>query len=255
MNIADIHNHLLPGVDDGAQSFEESLFHLRAFHRDGVVRAAVSPHLFGWLSEQEQVDAHLDRLERVFDELERFVAGRSDVPRLQLSQEILCPTPQVARAVFRNARPGVRGTDYALVEFGFDLKGDCTEVVRTVLDCGKRMIVSHPERFRRDGGRVSVTEIESWKRAGAALQVNGGSLLGDYGSSVQATAWRLLHEGLADMVASDHHADHRPVSLKEVYGAIVDRGGVEQAHLLMSENTTRVLDGRDLAPVSGWRPE
>jgi protein-tyrosine phosphatase len=255
LNIVDIHNHLLPGVDDGARTSDESLFHLRAFHREGVVRTAVSPHLFGWLSEKNQLDAHLDRLEASFDELRSYVADRADVPRLHFSQEILCPTPAVARAVFRTGRPGVRDTDYALVEFGFDLKGDCRDVVRAVSDCGKRMIVSHPERFRRDGHRVTVEEIHSWKRAGAALQVNGGSLLGDHGSSVQETAWRLLHEGVADMVASDHHADHRPLSLKDVYTEIVRRGGEEQAHLLMSENTGRVLDGLDLLAVPGWGAE
>lgn len=255
MNIADIHNHLLPGVDDGAETFDESLFHLRAFHRDGVTRTAVSPHLFGWLAEKNRLDAQLDRLESVFDELLGFVAGRRDVPHLHFSQEILCPTPAIAQAVFRTARPGVRGTDYALVEFGFDLRGDCGDVVRAVTGCGKRMIVSHPERFRRDGRAVSVAEITTWKDAGAALQVNGGSLLGEHGSSSRTTAWRLLHAGLADIVSSDHHADQRPISPKQVYDAIVARGGAEQAQLLMSENTGRILDGRDLAAVPGWPAE
>jgi protein-tyrosine phosphatase len=255
LNIVDIHNHLLPGVDDGARTADESLFHLQAFHRDSVVRTAVSPHLFGWLTEKNKLEEQLDRLESAFEELRSHIAGRSDVPRLHFSQEILCPTPAVARAVFKTGRPGVRDTDYALVEFGFDLKGDCSDVVRAVNESGKRMIVSHPERFRRDGQRVTVDEIKSWKQAGAALQVNGGSLLGDHGSSVQATAWRLLHAGIADIVASDHHADHRPLSLKDVYTEIVRRGGEEQAHLLMSENTGRVLDGLDLLPVPGWGTE
>jgi protein-tyrosine phosphatase len=43
LNIVDIHNHLLPGVDDGSRSFEETLRHLQLFHADGVTRVAVSP--------------------------------------------------------------------------------------------------------------------------------------------------------------------------------------------------------------------
>jgi len=124
-----------------------------------------------------------------------------------------------------------------------------------VIGCGKRMIVSHPERFRRNGAPVTVEEIASWKQAGAALQVNGGSLLGHNGAAIHATAWRLLHAGLADLVSSDHHADHRTISPREVYEAIVERGGAEQAPLLMSENTARILDGRDLAAVPGWPAE
>ena len=255
MSIVDIHNHLLPGVDDGAKTPDESLFHLRAFHRDGVSRTAVSPHLFGWLTERNKLDARLDLLEAAFDELNVFVAGRTDVPQLHFSQEILCPTPAIARAVFRTGRPGVRDTDYALVEFGFDLRGDCTDIIRAVMSCGKRIIVSHPERFRRDGEPVTVEEITSWKQAGAALQVNGGSLIGHYGPAIEATAWRLLRAGAADLISSDHHADHRPLSPKQIFDTIVKRGGAEQARLLMSENTQRVLDGRDLAPVPGWPAE
>ena len=179
-NIVDIHNHLLPGVDDGAQSLEESLHYLRALFADGVTRLAVSPHLFGWITEEERgLELRLDRLEQVFDELQAACVARDDVPRLYFSQEILCPTPEIARAVFRDARPGVRGSRYALVEYGFDLRVDGTKVVEAVLAAGKRMIVSHPERYRRDGQPVSVAEILSWKKAGALLQVNGGSVLGD----------------------------------------------------------------------------
>ncbi|MGQ0562155.1 MAG: CpsB/CapC family capsule biosynthesis tyrosine phosphatase [Gemmatimonadota bacterium] len=253
MNIVDLHNHLLPAVDDGSQSFDESIRHLRALRADGVTRLAVSPHLFGWLTqEQNGLDARLDRLEQVFAELQAHTADYDAVPELHFSQEILCPTPEIARAVFESPRPGVRGTRYALVEFGFDLRIDCRAVVNAVSACGRRMIVSHPERYRRDGEPVSVDEIASWKLAGAVLQVNGGSLLGDYGDAIRRTAWHLLHAGLADIISTDHHADHRPVSPKRVADAIVARGGREQARLLMAENTGRVLDDVDLSSVPAW---
>lgn len=250
MNIVDLHNHLLPGVDDGARTFDESLRHLKAFFDDGVTRVAVSPHLFGWLTEEPGgLELRLDRLEQVFGELHALVAGRTDVPHLVFSQEILCPTPDIARAVFANDRPGVRGTSWALVEFGFDLPTTCVEIVRTVLAAGKRIVLSHPERYRRDGRPVSIAEIRGWKEAGAALQVNGGSLIGDYGEAIQRTAWYMLHHGLADIISTDHHADYRVVSPRRVYNEIVKRGGAEQAELLMCENTARILDDRELAAV------
>ncbi|HEX6558683.1 MAG TPA: CpsB/CapC family capsule biosynthesis tyrosine phosphatase [Longimicrobiales bacterium] len=247
-NIVDIHNHLLPGVDDGAQTFEESLRHLRLMHDDGVTRLAVSPHLF----ERDGVAARLDELEAGFAALQHRLAGRTDVPRLHFSQEILCPTPAAARAVFADARAGVANSHYALVEFGFELRSDCRPVIAAVLGCGKRMITSHPERFRRDGLPVTLEEIASWKEAGALLQVNGGSLLGHYGARIQVRVWELLHGGLADLISSDHHADYRMLSPAAVARAIVARGGAEQARLLMSENPRRVLDDEDLLAVPGW---
>ena len=242
-NIVDIHNHLLPGVDDGAQSLEESLHYLRALFADGVTRLAVSPHLFGWITEEKRgLQLRLDRLEQVFDELQAACVARDDVPRLYFSQEILCPTPEIARAVFRDARSGVRGSRYALVEYGFDLRVDATKVVEAVLAAGKRMIVSHPERYRRDGQPVSVAEILSWKKAGALLQVNGGSVLGDYGERIAQTAWRLLEDGQVDLIATDHHADSREVSPAAVAERLLARLSVEAARLLMCENPAHVLD-------------
>jgi protein-tyrosine phosphatase len=252
-NIVDIHNHLVPGVDDGAASFEESLLHLRSLFNDGVTRLAVSPHLFGWLIQEERgLELRLDRLEEVFAELEAMCALEQDVPRLHFSQEILCPTPDIARSVFREPRAGVRGTRYALVEFGFDIKTDCTEIIRAVLACGKRMIISHPERYRRGGQPVSLAEIASWKQAGGLLQVNGGSLLGDYGVTIANNAWHLLHTGAADLISTDHHANNRVVSPARVARAISARGGRAQAQLLMSVNTGRILDDADLVTVPSW---
>jgi protein-tyrosine phosphatase len=253
MNMVDIHNHLLPGVDDGAESMEESLRHLRTLYREGVRRLAVSPHLFGWLSNEERgLELRLDRLEQVFSELQHAAAAMNDLPELFFSQEILCGTPELVKAVFATSRPGVRGTRYALVEYGFDLRIDYTTVVAAVLAAGKRMIVSHPERYRRDGQAVTVDEILTWKKAGALLQVNCGSLLGDYGERIERTAWQLLQGGHADLIASDHHADNRAVSPLAAARRLISRGGQKQAELLMSENPGRILDDEDVVSVPGW---
>lgn len=254
MNITDIHNHLLPGVDDGSRSFEETLRHLQAFYSDGVTRVAVSPHLFGWITSEERgLDTRLDRLEEVFEELRALLAGRADVPELYFNQEILCPTVEIAQKVFSSPRPGLRGTRYALVEFGFDLPDDCVAIIQAILQTGKRIIISHPERYRRNGLPVGVDEIATWKDAGAALQVNGGSVLGDYSVAIRDTAWELLRFGLADIISTDHHADYRVLSPARVAREIAKRGGAEQAVLLMSENTGRILDDADLLSVAGFQ--
>jgi protein-tyrosine phosphatase len=248
--LTDIHNHLIPGVDDGAQSMDEALRHLAALFAEGVTQLAVSPHLFGWLTDEPGALAkRLDRLEAAFAELQQACATRTDVPRLFFGQEILCPTPDIARRVFEEPRAGYRDTDYALVEFGFDLQGDVTDVVRAVLASGRRMIISHPERYRRSRMSVRIDELRQWHDLGALLQVNAGSLLGDYGQAIETLAWEVLAEGLAHVIATDHHADSRVVSPRVAFDLMSDRGGAESARVLMSENTARVLANRELMPV------
>jgi len=250
VHLTDIHNHLVPAVDDGAQSFDESLRHLQTLHAEGVARLSVSPHLFGWLTEEEGALAkRLDVLETAFESLRSACTSRPDVPELYFGQEILCPVPEIAARVFQEPRAGYRNTDYALVEFGFELIGDPATVVETVIGAGRRIIISHPERYRRARANVAIDELRAWKQAGAFLQVNAGSLLGGYGSAIQRLAWQLVDEGLADLIATDHHADHRVVSLREAYEAIARRGGDDVARMLASENPTRVLRNQSLLRV------
>lgn len=248
--LVDIHNHLVPAVDDGAQSFEEALRHLNALHADGIRQLSVSPHLFGWLTDEAGALAkRLDLLEAAFAGLQRECAGQPNVPALFFGQEILCPTPEIAARVFQEERAGYRGTSYALVEFGFELQGDPTAVVQAVLAAGRRIIVGHPERYRRQRNHVRIEEIRSWKAEGARLQVNAGSLLGDYGTAIQALAWQALSEGLADIVATDHHADARVVSPHATFEAIAARGHRDVAELLLAENPARVLRNETLLAV------
>src|SRR5690606_8167693 len=150
--------------------------------------------------------------ETAFHELVTACAGRTDVPQLQFGQEILVPDPGTAEAAFAAATLGIGGTRYALIEFGFDLGDDAPGVVRAARAAGRQPIVAHPERYRRNGAPTTVDEIRAWKDAGALLQLNGGSVLGGYGEAIEELAWRLLREGLIDLISTDHHADARPVS-------------------------------------------
>jgi protein-tyrosine phosphatase len=251
MNLADLHNHLVPGVDDGSRSVEESLRYLTAMRADGVTLLATSPHLFGWLTDRPgALAARLAVLERGFETLVEVCAGRTDVPELRFSQEILIDSPRMAHAVFGSHNAGLRDTRFALVEFGFDLTADYTDVIRAVLATGRQPIISHPERFRRERVPVTLEEVMSWKDAGALLQVNGGSVLSDYGAAVAALAWRLLESGTADLIASDHHADARVVSPASVYQTIAARLGEGQAEVLMSTNPHRILADQMPLPVS-----
>lgn len=248
--LADLHNHLLPGVDDGARTLDESLRHLRAMAADGVTRLGVSPHLNGTLAHDGDAAAtRLDELESAFHEVERACAGREDVPDLVFGQEIFVPDVATAIAIMAEPRAGIAGTDYALIEFGFYLDADAASIVRAVVDAGRRPIVAHPERYLRHDVQVEIGEIQSWKEAGGLLQVNAGSLLGRYGAEIAALAWRLLSEGLIDLVSTDHHGDSRIIMPAAAGRALADRGAAAQARLLLSENPQRVLDGRSTVPV------
>jgi protein-tyrosine phosphatase len=250
LELVDLHNHLVPGVDDGARTTAESISCLRTFADAGVRRMAVSPHLDARLvHDSDAFYQRLDRLETAFNTLETDLAEEEGLPELVFSQEILVPDPTTAELVFLEPRVGVRGTRYALIEFGFDLPTNPAAVVRAVCDAGRRPIVAHPERYRRNTMPVGIEEILSWREAGALLQVNGGSLLGNYGPEIAALGWELLARGSARLVATDHHGASWPVPPADVRRKLESRGAGELVPLLFSENPRRVLDDRETLPV------
>lgn len=253
----DLHNHLVPGVDDGSRTTAESILFLRAYADDGVQRMAVSPHLDARLVHDSTgaLYQRLDRLENAFLDLETALAEEHGLPRLTFSQEILVPDPDTAALLFTEPRVGIRGTTYATIEFGFELPDDTVGVVRAVRDAGRRPIVVHPERYRRGTDPVGIEEIRSWKEAGAILQVNGGSFLDGYGAGIAQLAWTLISLGLADLIGTDHHGASRPVSPAAVIRKLERRGASEQARILFCENPGRILDDLATLPVPPHLPK
>lgn len=247
----DLHNHLIPGVDDGSRTTTETIGFLRAFAADGVQKMAVSPHLDARLVHDSSGSLYqrLDRLEQAFTDLTTRLADEPGLPDLVFSQEILVPDPEVAELVFAEPRVGIRGTSYATIEFGFELPADTVGVVEATRNAGRRPIVVHPERYRRNTQPVGIEEIESWKDAGAILQVNGGSLLESYSPAIARLAWQILDAGLADLLGTDHHGESRPISPAAVIRKLERRGAREQARLLFAENPARILDDRDTLRV------
>jgi protein-tyrosine phosphatase len=91
------------------------------------------------------------------------------------------------------------------------------------------------------------------------LQLNAGSLLGEYGESVRSIARRFLREGWIDVIASDNHArPRRSISIRAAWDYLVDRGLASEAALLLSTNPLRILKDEkpfEVGPAefrSGW---
>lgn len=249
MGFTDIHNHLLPDVDDGARSPDETLRQLQAMASAGVDQLAFSPHFFVRTAEEPEAARHrLLALHEVYDDVVAVMRTRNDVPSLFFGQEILLRSAAAAGVALSLPNIGHGGTRYMLVEFGFDLPDTCTDVLRELLAADRTPIVAHPERYRRSRGSVPVDEVREWKELGALLQVNVGSLAGLYSSAAGSLAWQILADGLADLVGTDNHGDSWPVTPADAERVLLQRGGADQARLLLATNPGRIL--MDEAPLA-----
>lgn len=234
----DIHTHILPGVDDGAQTMEEALSLIRQAAEGGTKEIIVTPHC---APAYDFFNFNDDFLEERFERL-CWAAERERLP------VILHPGMEVLyedREEFLERREDYAtlcGGRYLLMEYYFDVSEDTfLEGIQTARSCGYLPVIAHPERYEciKELGEEPALE---GRRLGALLQINKGSLSGTHGELARKRAVRLLDLDAADFVASDAHGGRRRGSgLDRVYRFVESRYGRERARKLFVDNPRRIV--------------
>lgn len=197
---ADIHSHILPGVDDGAVNIEESLSMLEEADRVGIKKIILTPHV--------PVDGNgtemLDKISRQFDTLLKRAYEREMAIDLYLGAELLLQ-PELALKIKKDKRLTMGGMGkYALIEMpSLEIPMYASKVFFDLLMQGVIPIWAHPERCCEvmDDYRA----VHHYRDNGVLLQINAGSLLGFYGKRVKQAATALTKETLGHILASDIH--------------------------------------------------
>ncbi len=244
--LVDLHSHLVPDVDDGSASIEESTRCLAALYGEGVHTLVTTPHLLvPHLPDDAAIDHELTRHRRSYDTLLEAIEGKPGIPALGLGQEIWAPDAAAMRRVAARVDVGLAGSNTILVEFGFDLRGRHTDVIEAAVAAGRGIVIAHPERYRFAEGDEPLEVMRTWREMGALLQVNAGSFSGHYRASSPASlglAWEMAAAGLVDLVATDHHGIRRTgVSLGEAYEVLRSRGEGALADRAMAEIPAALL--------------
>lgn len=230
----DLHSHLLPGVDDGSRSLDQSVQVLTRLVEDGVTGICLTPHLLSGDSARGVPPAH----DAAFERLEVVIPPGITVYR---GAEVMLDRPLDAR-VATDRRVTINRTRYILVEFPRLVALKTVEqALSQVVSLGLVPLLAHPERYRC----CSVEAARHWKSLGVILQVDGPTLLTARPRGDRARD--LVVHGLADIAAADNHGDTR--SLKSVCDAISEMGNSEQATLLMVTNPQAIVEDRATEPV------
>jgi protein-tyrosine phosphatase len=240
LSIVDLHSHLVPAVDDGTRTVAESISALSELYAEGVRTVVTTPHLLvPHLISDQAVDRELERHRRAFEGLMQACAPGDQLPSIALGQEIWAPDAAAMSRVIHRADVGLAGGRFLLVEFGFELQGTHNDVVRTVQDAGRQIVVAHPERYHYLAGHIPLDVMRTWQELGALLQVNVGSLTGHYRRSSpgsETLAWEMVDAGMVDLLATDHHGPRRTgVSPREALDALIARGELALAERAMVE--------------------
>jgi protein-tyrosine phosphatase len=236
--VIDLHSHLLPAVDDGSRSVDQSIKVLAAMARLGITDVCLTPHLQASRTEYGPPTAH----QRAFETLRAQAPAN---PRLHRGAEVMLDRPMTRPvALARNVTLG--GSRYILVEFPRLVSYDIvTSAITQVVELGLIPVVAHPERY----SCCSVHSVRHWRTVGAKMQVDATTLLASQARGQRAR--QLVEEGLADILAGDNHGDNRTVATGARFLQAQD--GAEQADLLAVRNPAAILEDKALSPVPPLR--
>jgi protein-tyrosine phosphatase len=242
----DLHSHVLPGIDDGAATLEDSLAIARAAVADGTRTLAATPHIDHHHGvEPVKLPARVRGLQA---ELKR---RRIPLQLVTGGEIALARCAELSDADLRGLALG--GGPYLLIESPHLPTGGAFEPALFDLQVrGFRVLLAHPERspvFLRDRDRLRRLVAH-----GALCSITAGSIAGRFGRTVRSYSLELLREGLVHDVASDAHDDsRRPPTMRECFAAAERElpGLYEQVEWLTEGAPAAILRGRELPP----RPE
>jgi protein-tyrosine phosphatase len=251
--LVDIHSHLVPGVDDGARDVSAVLASVERMTRQSIRRILTTPHIDGSLTlDRGRLEDRLGPVTEAWERAAKAIHAAFPEVSDHRGHEVCIDVPDVD---FSDPRLRMAGTSFVLVEWPrLQLPPGTVGVLARIRERGFRPIVAHPERYA--GMSVAIGVAGQWRDAGAALQVNYGSLVGRYGPDAQGNAIRLLRRGWVDYLASDFHGH---ASLKiykdEAWELLTEFGAEDVLGYLCRTNPSRLLDDQPPLPVPILPPE
>lgn len=235
----DTHAHLLPCIDDGAASLEESLAMARAAARAGTTDVICTPHL------RDPDDAVVAEALPALRGLEAELALQHIPLRLHLGYEVTFPF-LIAMQGQDLYRFTLAGTDCLLVEVPHvGWPAFARDAVFELRLQGLVPVLAHPERNHRVQREPGL--LTSLLQLGAVAQGTVSSLNGYFGSGSRRTLMRMLAAGQLSLLATDAHYYRRDTWCFDPRGATAD-WEPEALDLLVRENPRRLLEGQPLRP-------
>ncbi len=193
----DMHSHVLPGIDDGAQTIEDSIAMLRAFQDMGFKKVITTPHIM--------VDYYKNTPEIILSGLEKV---REAIIQHNLTIEMDAAAEYYADEYFdvclEKNRILSMGGKYVLFELSYvNPPADVFGIIARIKGAGYVPVLAHPERYPFYFN--SFEKYKQFRDEGCLLQVSTISLVGYYGPKSKNIAERMVDEMMVDFLASDMH--------------------------------------------------
>lgn len=238
MGFVDIHNHILPGVDDGAEDYEEALGMIQLAYEQGTRVIVCTPHYTKGANSYTY-----DGLEEVCDELTKKVKTLYEDVDIYLGNEIL-----YEEGIVDDLKAGLIHTmgqsKYVLVEFNIRIPyQEMYHAFQKLSKARFRPILAHVERYACLMKQEAC--LQELLDMGVCLQMNASSVEGSMWDEQTRWCRRLIKRGYIQLIGTDaHDMNHRVPFMKEAYEWVIKKCGAEMADALFVTNSKKVLENQ-----------
>jgi protein-tyrosine phosphatase len=197
--MVDMHSHVLPGIDDGAQTPEESVVLIKKMMELGIKKIIATPHVM--------IDYYRNDANSIGNALAIL---KEELNNQNIDIEISAAAEHYFDESFEKRIDDrlvfTMGDNYVLFEISFiSQPPNLIQIIQKMLDMGYKPILAHPERYNY----MDVEQLKRIRMMGCNLQLNTISLTGYYGKATKAFAEELVDNQMIDFISSDmHHPRH-----------------------------------------------
>ncbi len=234
MTFLDIHSHILPNVDDGAQDTQSAIQLLTMLKQQGVTHVIATPHFY---PDTDNAEAFSTLVNEAFLKLREDTKGM-DLPQMYLGCELHYFSGMGKSKSLRQFV--IKGTNYILLELPYNLPITKT-VLQDIIDIGEiqdlKPILAHIERYRRAKDFKKLLKLV--ENGYALAHINANAVISKEDARL---CEKLIKQGVVSFLASDTHSvKHRPPMIKQALDAITERMGKSFANRLIIKSN-RLLE-------------
>ncbi|MGX7108901.1 tyrosine-protein phosphatase [Facklamia miroungae] len=243
--IVDLHSHLIPGVDDGAQTLEDSIQLARIGQKEGVQHIVLTPHHRNgqYINHKHEVIAFAKQLNLDYEQAGIKV-------QVYPGQEIRL-TQRFMDDFYNDDLLSLDETGkYYLIEFPTAKVPDFAHgILSQLIELGITPLIAHPERNHQLAANFD--DLYKLIEMGCLSQITSSSYVGLYGAKLQEIARKMIQANLVHVIASDvHHVDFRPFNMRAAFSQLENDFGQEKVNYFL-QNAKDIFNGD---PVQALTP-
>lgn len=203
----DMHSHLIPGIDDGSNSMDESIAMLAKFEHLGYRKVITTPHIMSEVYNNTS-EIILKGLDEVREEAKKHGL------KIEIDAAAEYYFDDYLVNLVKKREVLTFGDQYVLVEFSFHTPPEYDDLLFFEMQMARyKPVLAHFERYPYFHG--STEKAKEYRDKGAQIQININSLTGNYGPEVRKQAEKLIDQNLVDFIGSDCHRMQHLVTMEE----------------------------------------